>query len=258
MTDITSCRELDGALARISLDRPPINIMNISMLLALGQAIDEVAEDPQVRVLLVDAAPGCRAFTAGVDIKDHTDDRVAAMIGAFHAVFLSLERIEVPTLAVVDGAALGGGTELAMAFDMVVASTRAKFGQPEIKLGAFAPVACVLLSELVGPRHAADWLFTGRPVPAWEAARAGLVSRVVEAEELAATADDLASQIAAMSGAVLRLAKRALRVGSRPAPFAERLAAVETLYLQDLMATADAHEGLAAFSAKRPPAWQNR
>ena len=250
-------REMSGALARISLDRPPINVMDIPMMSALGEAVDAVARDADVRILVVDAAPGCRAFTAGVDVKDHTDDRVGAMLEAFHGVFRSLERVEVPTMAVVDGAALGGGCELILAFDLVVASTRAKFGQPEIKLGAFAPVACVLLSQIVGPRNAADWLFTGRAVPAWEAARAGLVSRVVPAEELAETADSLAGEICAMSGAVLRLTKRAWREGSRPTTFEARLAAVEKLYLAELMATSDAHEGLAAFIEKREPAWLN-
>jgi len=257
-TRIALSREADGGIARLQLCRAPLNILDIAMLEALGDAVEEVAADDAVRVLAVEAGEGCRAFSAGVDVADHTPERVDAMLQSFHRVFRALDRVEVPTVAVVSGAALGGGCELAAGFDIVVAGAGAKFGQPEIRLGAFAPVGSLLLPPLIGTKRAADWLFTGRTVDAAEAASAGLVSRVVPDEELAAAGDEVARTIAGMSGAVLRMAKTALRAGSPEPGYGDKLDRLEQLYLRQLMATDDAHEGLAAFAQRRSPVWSHR
>lgn len=251
-------RRGDGAVFAITMCRPPLNILDIPALSALGDALEAAWDDPAARLVVLDAAADARAFSAGVDVADHTADRVADMIGSFHRVFRILDRVAVPTLAVVDGAALGGGCELAAAFDIVLASDRAKFGQPEIRLGAFAPVASILLPAAIGPKRAADWLFTGRTVTAAEAHGAGLVSRVVAAADLAATASALEEEIIASSGAALRLAKRALKAGCEAWCLQDRLAPIESLYLDDLMATHDIHEGLAAFADRRAPQWEHR
>jgi len=250
-------READGAVLRLSLDRPPLNVLSTALLAELAAALAGAAAEPALKALVVDAAPGSRAFCAGVDVADHTADRVAAMLGTFHEVCRGLRGFPVPTVAVVDGAALGGGCELAASCDLVLASPRARFGQPEIKLAAFAPVASLLLPAAIGPGRAADWLFTGRTVGAEEAAAAGLVSRLAPEGGLAEVEADVLTALAGASAAALRLAKRALGAGDGEG-FSRGLGDLERLYLDELMATADAHEGLAAFLAKRPPRWQER
>ncbi|HID87866.1 MAG TPA: enoyl-CoA hydratase, partial [Anaerolineae bacterium] len=191
------------------------------------------------------------------DVSEHTADKVEEMIEVFHRIFRLLDELEIPTVAVVDGAALGGGCELVLFCDMVIASERASFGQPEIQVGVFPPVAVVALPAIVGPKKALEMVLIGDRIRAAEAERLGLVNKVVPPEELRAAADEFVGKLAGLSGAVLRLTKRAIRLGSIGS-FADGLAAVEELYLGPLMATEDANEGLAAFMEKRKPKWKDR
>lgn len=240
---------------RLSLDRPPLNVLSTELLSELDSALEEATTDARLKVVVLDAVPGARAFCAGVDVADHTTDRVADMLSTFHRVCQGLCNFPLPIVAVVDGAALGGGCEIVASCDVVLASPRARFGQPEIKLAAFAPVASLLLPAAIGPQRAADWLLTGRTVGAEEAAAAGLVSRLAPDGELAELEADVLNAFCGASGTALRLAKRALRAGNGK-DITEQLHNLERLYLDELMATADAHEGLAAFIEKRPPQWQ--
>jgi cyclohexa-1,5-dienecarbonyl-CoA hydratase len=246
-------KKKDG-VARLMLNKPPLNVLDIAMMREINTALDAVRGDPSVKVLVFGAAEGSKAFSAGVDIADHTADKVDEMITVFHDIFRALDKLEIPTVAVVGGAALGGGCELALFCDMVIASERASFGQPEIQVGVFPPVAVVELPRIVGPKKAMEMVLIGDRVRAVEAERLGLVNRVVPPEALGAATAELVSKLVGLSGAVLRLTKRAVRLGSAR-PFAEGLAAVEQLYLGPLMDTADAHEGLSAFMEKRPPVW---
>lgn len=250
-------RQENGAVCRITLKRPPLNILNIAALDQLAAGLGEAASDPHVRVVVLVADSSSRAFSAGVDVADHSADRVEHMLDSFHAVIQAINVLGSPVVAVVDGPALGGGCELICACDLVVASERATFGQPEIRLGAFAPLASLLLPSIVGAKRATDWLLTGRTVTASEAYAAGLVSRLVEADSLADAERDVVQQLMASSGAALRVAKAALRQ-SRAVDLTDGLEAMDTLYRHGLMATADVHEGLAAFLARRPPVWQHR
>jgi cyclohexa-1,5-dienecarbonyl-CoA hydratase len=179
------------------------------------------------------------------------------MIEVFHGIFRLLQKLEIPTLAVLNGAALGGGCELAMACDMIIASERAKIGQPEIKVGVLAPVAAVLLPRLIGRSKALELLLTGEDIRAPEAERIGLINKAVPPEELEAATEEFIAKLTGLSGAILRLSKRAV-YQSFGLSFADALDQVESLYLDDLMATEDAHEGLAAFLEERSPAWKNR
>jgi cyclohexa-1,5-dienecarbonyl-CoA hydratase len=192
-----------------------------------------------------------------VDVSEHTADMVEEMIEVFHRIFRLLQGLDVPTLAVVGGAALGGGCELALFCDLVIASEKASFGQPEIQVGVFPPVAAVALPGIIGPKKAMELLLTGDRLRAEEAERLGLVNKVVPPDELAAAADELVGKLTKLSAAVLRLTKRAVRVGS-VGSFGDGLAAVEEVYLGPLMGTEDAHEGLAAFMEKRAPVWKDK
>jgi cyclohexa-1,5-dienecarbonyl-CoA hydratase len=249
--------DVSGGVAWLTLNKPPLNVLDIAMMREINAALEELDNDPSVKVLVFEAAEGSKAFSAGVDVSEHTADMVEEMIEVFHRIFRLLDGLEVPTVAVVRGAALGGGCELALFCDMVIASEKASFGQPEIQVGVFPPVAAVALPEIIGPRKAVEMMLTGDRIRAAEAERLGLVNKVVPPEELQAAADELVGKLTRLSGAVLRLTKRAVRIGS-VGSFSEGLAAVEELYLGPLMSTEDAQEGLAAFMEKRAPVWKDR
>jgi cyclohexa-1,5-dienecarbonyl-CoA hydratase len=176
------------------------------------------------------------------------------MLRAFHRACCALLEAPQPVIAIVQGAALGGGCELTLACDLVIASSRATFGQPEIKLGVFPPLAAVALPRMIPSHHASELLLTGRIVGAAEAARLGLVNRVSEETGLAAAAEETLSELLALSPASLRLAKQAMQ-RSRARPTAEEIADAERFYVERLMRTPDAVEGLEAFLEKRPPQW---
>ncbi len=249
--------DIDGAVARLVINKPPLNIMDISMMAEMVQALESLKEQPSVRVLVIEAVEGSKAFSAGVDVTDHTAEKVHDMIHVFHRIFRLLADLNIPTLAVVNGAALGGGCELAIFCDMIVASERAKFGQPEIKVGVFPPLAAVMLPRLIPQHRALELLLTGESIKAVEAHQLGLVNRVVGPEELATAADELIGKLASLSGSILRYTRRAALLGASGS-FDQALNAVERLYLDEMMQAHDAHEGLAAFMEKRPPVWQDK
>lgn len=242
----------EGGVGRLTLNRPPLNVMNIAMLREMDAALDEASALP-LKILVV-AAEG-KMFSAGVDVADHTAEKVGEMIPLFDRVCLKLVDFAAPTLAVVHGHALGGGCELALACDLIIAAEKATFGQPEIKLATIAPVATLLLPQVVGAKRAAELLFTGDSLSAAEAAKAGLINRAAPLEQLPALADEWVAKLSGLSAAALRLAKRALLL-ARPRP--EGLSTIERLYLDELMATEDAAEGLRAFMEKRAPRWSDR
>jgi cyclohexa-1,5-dienecarbonyl-CoA hydratase len=246
---------VDAGAGWVSLNRPPLNILNIAMLRELRAAVDALAEDRSLRVLVLRANPALRVFSAGVDVADHTADRVRDMIPLFDDVCCALAGFALPTLAVVHGNALGGGCELALSCDLVLAAEEASFGQPEIKLATIAPIAALRLPGLVGYRRAAELLFTGATLRASDAVRIGLINHAVPASELATAAQHLTGQLAGLSGAALRICKQALRQGE--SRWDASLEAVEQLYLDGLMATEDAGEGVAAFLEKRTPVWRH-
>ena len=141
---------IDDRVARITFARPPVNIFNIAMMQEINDALTECGHQRELAAIVFDSAADCRAFSAGVAVEEHVEDTIFQMLDSFHAIFLNLEQINRPTIAVVDGAALGGGCELVAACDIVIASERARFGQPEIKLGVFPPVAAILLPRVIG------------------------------------------------------------------------------------------------------------
>jgi cyclohexa-1,5-dienecarbonyl-CoA hydratase len=249
--------EKQDGVARLTLNKPPLNVLNIAMMREINTALEGLDGDPSVKVLVFEATEGSKAFSAGVDVSEHTADKVEEMIEVFHRIFRLLDGLEIPTVAVVGGAALGGGCELALFCDMVIASEKASFGQPEIQVGVLPPIAVVALPEIIGPKKTMEMVLIGDRIRADEAERLGLVNKVVPLEELQTAAAEFVEKLAKLSGVVLRVTKRAVRVGSIGS-FSDGLAAVEALYLGPLMDTEDAHEGLAAFIEKRPPVWKDK
>ena len=190
---------VDDRVARITFARPPVNIFNIAMMREINGALNECSHQREIVAIVFDAASDCRAFSAGVAVEEHGEDTIFQMLDSFHAIFRTLEQLSRPTIAVIDGAALGGGCELVAACDIAIASERARFGQPEIKLGVFPPVAAVLLPQVMGHKRARELILTGEMISAEEALRIGLVNRVVEPPELPGVAESIAAKISAGS-----------------------------------------------------------
>ncbi len=243
----------DG-VARVTLDRPPLNVLDIPMLQELDVVLAALGENDDLKLLVLTGEG--RAFCAGVDVADHTAERVEFMLETFHGVIRRLLGFEFPVLAAVNGAALGGGCELLLACDMALAASDAKLGQPEIRLGVFPPVAAAILPRLVGLQHAMDLILTGRVLSAAEARDIGLVSQVADPDEFGRLVDERVAMLSALSRPVLRLTKRAVLDGLE-LPLRDALAAAERRYLGELMGFDDPHEGLAAFMEKREPVWRD-
>ncbi|HEX9035411.1 MAG TPA: enoyl-CoA hydratase-related protein [Ktedonobacterales bacterium] len=241
-------------VAFITLDRPPLNVLTIAMNRELETALRSVSGEPHLKAIVLRAEG--RAFCAGVDVADHTPERVDEMIRGFGRLFTLFHAAPVPTIAAVRGAALGGGTELALGCDIVLAGVSARFGQPEIKLGVFPPIAAAFYSQRIGYQQAARLVFTGEAVSAPEALRMGLITEVAPDADLSAHLDSMLTQLRAMSAAALRMAKRALLLGETRET-TRALDEIESLYLTDLMATADAREGIQSFMEKRQPVWRD-
>lgn len=248
--------ESAGGVAKISINRPPLNILNVETLLELTLALERVRNDDSLSVVII-TGMGDRAFSAGVDIQDHLPEKVSSTLNVFNKVFYTLESLDKPTVAVVNGFALGGGCELAMGCDMIIASEKAQFGQPEIKVGAIAPAAVVLLPRLIGPKKALELLMTGDVITAVEAKKIGLVNTVVPAEKLEEATRELVKKLKDSSSIVLRLTRMALREGL-DLNFKNGLEKVTSIYLNLLMRTEDAVEGLKAFLERRKPEWKGK
>lgn len=249
--------QIQDRVAQITLARPPLNILNIAMMREIGAALNECAEARELAAIVFDAAAGSRAFSAGVAVEEHVPETVFKMLDSFHSIFRSLAQIAKPVLAIVDGPALGGGCELVAACDIVIASERARFGQPEIKLGVFPPVAAVLLPRIIGEKKAREMVLLGEIVDAVEAQRLGLVNYVVPGTELSQQRDNMLAKLRELSGASLQFTRSALDLGRR-GDFESALSEVENLYLNELMKTEDAAEGVQSFMEKRKPEWRNK
>ncbi len=246
--------ERDEQLLRLRLARPKANIIDAAMIDAVSDAFANAARQAHTKAVLLDAEGP--HFSFGASVEEHLPEQCAAMLKGLHALILRMLECPVPILVGLRGQCLGGGLEVACAGTVLFAATDLQVGQPEIKLAVFAPAASCLLPERIGRAAAEELLLSGRHCDAREAYRLGLVNHVDDDPETAALAwfDD---HLAGTSASSLRFALRAARTG-----FIERVRAklheVERLYLEGLMATHDAGEGLSAFVEKRAPVWQHR
>lgn len=247
--------ETDDAVATITLRNPPVNVIDIRMMEELAHVLLELETHAKVSVVVI-CGEG-KAFSAGVDIAAHTPDKVEEMLSKFHRVVRALVAMSKITVAVAHGLCLGGGAELAMVCDLVYTSEQAEWAFPEIKLGCYPPVACTALAALIGQKRAAEMILTGRSIAGREAAEIGLATRAVPEMQLGSAVAAAVSQLLHLSPAALAVAKKASYAWDSM-HFEKGLARAERIYLEDLMRTSDAHEGIRAFLEKRPPKWRGQ
>lgn len=245
---------IEDGLGRIVLSHPPLNILTRDVLAGVRQELDRLAREPSLRVLLLSAEG--KHFSAGADVGEHLPPHYRELIPEFMQTVADLVSFPLPVIAAVQGRCLGGGFELAMGADIIVAAEGASFGQPEILLGVLPPAACVILPRLCSPGLAAEIVLGGDALSAREAERQGLVRRVVPESELEQTAVDIARKMTRHSAAALRIGKRML--AGHPGIVHKALDRASALYIDELMETEDALEGLQAFVEKRRPEWRHR
>ncbi len=246
--------ELKEGVAYLTLNRPPLNWLNLEMMEEINAYLTGLKEEKTLKLLVVQAAG--KAFSVGVEVADHLGDLGPKMIETFHRMFHLMDELKVPTLAVVQGSALGGGCELAIYCDMVIATEKAKFGQPEIQVGVFPPIAALIFPRMIGRKKAMELVLSGETISAQEALTIGLINKVVPDASLAEEVDRFIGKFKGLSGIVLKLTKEATLSGLTDDPV-QGLRTIERIYLDRLMKTEDATEGLKAFLEKRKPVWKD-
>ncbi len=258
MTTATLTRiavDLQPPLARIRLQNPPLNVIDISMMEELSQGLAEIEARPEIVAFVVSGSQ--KAFSVGVDVAAHTPDKVEQMLARFHAVIRAIVASKKVSIAAVHGHCLGGGAELAMVCDLVYTSELATWAFPEIKLGCFPPVAVTAIAALVGQKHAADLVLTGRSITGKQAAAIGLANEVLAEVDLERAVQETIQHLSQLSPAALAITKKAIYAWDS-IHFDKGLARAEKIYFEELMKTEDAQEGITAFMQKRQPKWRGK
>jgi cyclohexa-1,5-dienecarbonyl-CoA hydratase len=246
--------EIDGGLGTITLDRAPLNILNITMMNEINDTLRDWHEQTDLRVVLFNAHG--ESFSSGVEVAEHIGDMAPKMIESFHGMFRLMESLGAVTVSSVHGLCLGGGCELAIFCDLVIADETARFGQPEIKLGVLPPIAVQIMPRIIGRKAALDLILSGRIVSAQEAMDMGLINKVAPRGDLTKETDKFIEPYLSLSAEVIRVTKKAIKAGLMD-DLEPSLKVIEDIYLNELMRTADAREGLQAFVEKRKPRWKN-
>jgi cyclohexa-1,5-dienecarbonyl-CoA hydratase len=246
---------VENAVARATLDRPEHNLLNERMLVELAAGINSVAEKHEVKLIVLNSAG--KTFSGGIELGEYTARRVFQLVDAFHVAFAAMLDTAKPLLVVVNGPAFGGGAELAALGDLVIATPKAKFAQPEIKLGVFPPLAAAILPNILGPKVASELVLTGETMTAERARELGLVNWLVPENELAKKVEEVVAKVTAQSGPVLTMAKKAI-LGAMGQPLRDGVRNSMKVFLNELADLEDSQEGLRALVEKRAPQWKNR
>lgn len=241
--------------ARITLHNPPYNVLTVPLMTEMAEAIESLNGRNDIKVILLDSEQ--KTFSAGISLEDSRPDRVFQTLDAFSRIFQAVRDISKPLLVVVNGHAIGAGSELVAFGDLVIATPNARFSQPEVKMGIFPPFAAIMLPQLIGPKKTYELILTGQPLTAQEAYQLGFVNRVVPESELKNTVDEFLSRISEFSGPVLEMTKRVIG-SSIGLPLHEAMKKSQDIYLNQLMALEDVQEGLRAVLEKRKPVWKNK
>ena len=248
--------EKKDGITILSLNRPPVNVINYEAILEIVNALEELKTDEATKILLIRGA-GNKAFCAGVEVKDHIGDKMPLMMREFGSIFTLLKDLGKPVIAVVNGVALGGGCEIVAGCDMAIASEKAKFGQPEIVLGGLAPAAAALFPRMMGEKKAFEMILLGESITAQEAYRIGLINKVVPEEELDKAAEELARKFLDKSGLSVKLVREIFYQCADISHFDSAMQRATELGILSWK-TEDGQEGLKAFLEKRKPVWKNR
>jgi cyclohexa-1,5-dienecarbonyl-CoA hydratase len=246
---------VEGEVARLTLDRPDHNLLNERMLIELAAGINSLSERSEIKLIVLDSAAA--TFCGGIELDEYTPRRVFQLLDAFHGAFSAMLDTSKPVLVVVNGNAFGGGAELAALGDLVIATPRARFAQPEIKLGVFPPLAAAILPNILGPKIASELVLTGETMTAERARELGLVNWLVPEAELQKKVDEVIAKVTSQSGPVLTMAKKAI-LGSMGLPIREGVRNSMKVFLNELADLEDSQEGLRALVEKRAPKWKNR
>jgi cyclohexa-1,5-dienecarbonyl-CoA hydratase len=242
--------------AFLTINRQPMNILDIATMKEMNDAITSLNDNKNIKVLIITSS-GEKAFSAGVDVSEHTEEKVEEMLRVFHDIFRNLSKLDQVTVAAAKGYTLGGGCEVALFCDMIFAADNLKIGQPEIKLSAIPPIALLIMPRLIGLKKASELLYTGKIIDAEEAERIGLVNKIVPLDAFDEELTSFIQPITELSLIGLKFSKKGMQLGLETS-FPEGLEKIEKMYLEDLMASEDAHEGLKAFMEKRKPVWKNQ
>jgi cyclohexa-1,5-dienecarbonyl-CoA hydratase len=246
---------MENNAARITLARPEHNLLNEAMLREIVDAIAYAGDRPEAKLIVLDSA--CKVFSGGIDIGEYTSQRVFQMLDAFHAAFAGMLDVGKPVVCIVNGPAIGGGAELAAFGDLVIASPKARFAQPEITIGVFPPLAATILPFLVGPKVALELILTGEAISAERGVEIGLINRLVPEAQLEKTVEEIVARISGHSGPVLTMAKKAI-LGGMGLSLRDALKQSMNIFLNELYRLEDSQEGLRALVEKRKPNWKNR
>lgn len=245
-----------NGLLTVWLERPPVNVLHAESMRELQAAIEQARDDADVRAVMITGA-GERAFCAGVSVSDHGPARGAETVEAFLALLTLLRAFPLPVVAALNGAAMGGGCELALACDMIVSKPNVRIGQPEIKLATLPTPAMLLMQGRLPANTIAEMILGGEPIDGIEAHRIGLVNALVSEVEFMADSERFMQRFTRMSRPVLTLAKEALR-HARGDLFEREAVALKQRVRPALTALEDFNEGLIAFAEKRPAQWAHR
>ncbi len=246
--------ELKDGVAYLTLNRAPLNWLNIEMMGEINTYFESLMKEKHLKLLVIQALG--KAFSVGVEVAEHLGDLAPKMIETFHRMFRLMDALKVPSLAVVNGAALGGGCELAFYCDMVIATEKSKFGQPEIQVGVFPPIAALIFPRMIGRKKAMELILVGDTIGAPEALAMGLINKVVPEASLSEEVNGFIEKLKKLSAVVLKLTKEAALAGLND-DMEKGLRVIEKIYIEKLMTSHDAMEGLKAFCEKRKPTWKD-
>ena len=241
--------------AKITLNHPPYNVLSVPMMTELAEAIESLNGRGDIRCIVMDSSQ--KAFSGGISLEDSRPERVFQTLDAFNRVFQAISEISKPLIIIVNGHAIGAGSELVAFGDIVIATPNARFAQPEVKMGVFPPFAAIMLPALIGTKKTYELILTGQPLTAEDAYALGFVNRVVPEAELAKTVNEFLARIGEFSGPVLEMTKKVIG-SSLGLPLVEAMKKSQDIYLNQLYALEDVQEGLRAVVETRKPVWKNK